>query len=489
MRETTGPTGLIDIDRLTAEDTDARTLGGQASLTYRQRLGGSRSLVAQLQTDASGEDEDQDLISMDRGDPDAVDDLDQAQVREDRALSQTGSLLFTQPLSRRRALQLDVRHTTAWGSQDQSVVDRLGGIPDPNAALSSALDRTTNTTRGGVTLRDNGESHLASVGLDIEHTRLDGEIRDFATAIDRRTTRLLPSATAQVTFPRNQQLTLRYSTESREPTLRQLQPVADNRNPLDVYVGNPALRSEYRHTLSARLFHFDTFSLTNASAAIRATYSPTAISTARTIDDAFRQSRTPINAGGAWQVSGNAAYGTPIRPIRTKISLSASTTFRRQIERINEADNVSDVFRTTLDISVENQRKVGVDVRAGARFTFNNSSYSLSPEFDRRYLGQTVYAEGSAEVGNAWFLKTALDLERVPADVFGTARQLPLWSAEVSRTITGRYRLQLLANDLLDQGLNVQYNATGGILQEERTRSLGRHVLLKLIVDLSEVRR
>lgn len=489
QRETLGPTGLIEADRLTTSETDGRDPGGNAALTYRRRLPGRRSLVAQARADLRLEDDTRDLVAQNRaGEGPAVEPIDQLRDQTGTTFTRSGSLLLTQPLTRRRALQLDVDHTIESEDADRTVLDRLGGTPVLDEDLSSAFERTTRTTRGGLTFRDNGEDHMLSLGATLQRTQLDGEVLDQNAPIARTSLHLLPSASFQYTFPHDQQLTLRYQASTTEPTLRQLQPVTDNANPLDLYTGNPDLRPELQHMLSMRFMHFDTFSLTSLSASVRGSYSPTAISTARTVDEQFRQTRTPINTSGAWTVSGNAFYRSPIRPIRTTVSLSGSSQFRRQLEQVNGAENVADLVRTTLDLSLENQRKTGYDVRVGGRLTLNTSAYSLSPEFNQRYLTPTLYAEGSVELGTSWFLRTSLDVERVPGDVFGSARSIPLWSAEMSRKVSDRVRIQLVGTDLLDQGIGIQYASTGAFIEEERVRSLGRHILLKLVYTLSEVR-
>ncbi|GAB5536926.1 MAG: TonB-dependent receptor [Rubricoccaceae bacterium] len=487
QRETVGPDGLLEADRLTTSGTNGHQPGGNAALTYRKRLPGGRSLVGLARADLSLASEERDLVATNR-ESGGLEPIDQFRDQQGTTFTRSSSLLFTQPITRRRALQLNVGHTIESEDEDRAVMDRLTGTPVLDDALSSAFERTTHTTQGGFIFRDNGETHQLSLGATLQRTQLDGEILDQNAAVARTSLHVLPSASLRYTFPRDQSLTLRYTASTTEPTLRQLQPVADNANPLTIYTGNPDLQPAFQHTLSARFIHFDTFSLTNVSSSVRATYSPTAISTARTVDDQFRQTRTPINTSGTWTVTGNAAYGTPIRPIRTRISLSASTQYRRQLEQVNGAENAADLFRTTVDLGVENQRKTRFDVRAGGRVTFNTSTYSLSPEFNQRYVTPTLYAEASTELGASWFIRSSLDVERTPADVFGSARNVPLWSAEISKRISDRVRVQLVGGDLLDQGIGIQYASSGGVIQEERVRSLGRHILLKLVYNLSEVR-
>ena len=485
LRETRGPDGTLEADRLTTSASDSRSTTATSSLVYRKRLG-ARSVVAQVEGTAGAPTGDRSLLSEDQaGVPPSLPPIDQLQTETGGSLAGSGSLLFTQPLGTARALQLDLRHAVEAEDQDRVVLDRIANAIDP--ALSSAFDRTTRTTTAGLTLRDNRDTRQIRVGADLQRNQLDGELVDLDTTVARRDWNVLPSASIEYTFPREQRLMLNYSTSVNLPSLRQLQPVADNRDPLNVYVGNPALRPEYQHALSANFFHFDSFSLTNLFAFVSASYTPTAISTDRTIDERFRQVQTPINTGDAWRFSGSASYGTPIRPIRTKVSLRLGGSYSNQTERLNGLDNDSDLTQTTARLAVENQRKTHVDVQAGARLAYNTATYSLNPDFDRSYLTQSYFAEASKEFGEDWSVQAEFELERTPADVFGSARSLPLLSAEVTRRIGDHVRVELVGQDLLDQGLDITYASTGSLRQEQRARSLGRYVMLRLVYTLTSV--
>lgn len=482
LRRTTGPTGVVEAGRTTSRETDARTLGGDASVTYRRRLG-ARSLVARARGGVENGLENRAFSASDP-DGDGAERIDQTQTVGNRTIEGGASLLLTQPLGPRRALQVEAEHRAVGERRDRTLLDRADGDTVPTVL---PLDRTTQVSSASLTVRDNGPSHTASAGLSLETTRLDGAT-DLVVP-RRRPLRVLPAASLTLTLPRDRQLSFRYQAASAEPGLRQLQPVADVRGALDVFVGNPALEPETTHTATARYIHFDSFALSSLSAFVTSTVTTNAITTARTIGSDLRRTSTPINAGTAWRLDTNASYNTPIRRLRTKVSVSGSGSHSRRSERIDGLDNTAAVSHVALDVSVENQRKVRVDVRAGARVSLTDARYSLSPAFDRTYLSRAVYAQASAELGRSWVASSTFDHEVFPGGVFGAAQRLPQWSAELSRAVGARTRIQLSAYDLLDQGLAVSYDAAPTAVQEERIRSLGRHVLLRLVVDLSPTRR
>ena len=45
-----------------------------------------------------------------------------------------------------------------------------------------------------------------------------------------------------------------YNTFTRQPSVTQLQPLADNTDPLNIKIGNPDLKQEYYHRLQANIF-------------------------------------------------------------------------------------------------------------------------------------------------------------------------------------------------------------------------------------------
>ena len=289
-------------------------------------------------------------------------------------------------------------------------------------------------------------------------------------------------------------LELRYNARTREPTLRELQPVVDNRDPLNVYVGNPDLQPETSHNVNLRYLSFDQFTSTNLFGFVRAGYTARSISTARTVDERLRQTSTPVNTGGTWTVSGNGSIGTPVRALKSRVNLSANTLYNRGLEVVNGAENASDLWRTTLDLGVENRDKEHLDLRVGARYSFNNTSYSLSAERDRDYVNRTFYAELGWAPTEAWDLRTKLDVTLYADDVFAArspsgvsgSRSVPLWEATASRSFMGgKTQVVLVATDLLDRNLGVSYTNTAAYVQEERVNSLGRYVLLRLVYNLS----
>ena len=132
-------------------------------------------------------------------------------------------------------------------------------------------------------------------------------------------------------FSNSNNLSLNYWTNIQEPSLRQLQPILNNNNPISLYLGNPDLIPEYQHSMNLDYFFYDQFNFISLSASLRGTYTLDKITNARTIDDAFRQTTQPINVEDDKMLSGNISYGMPLKFIKSKFNLSLRGTYNRSI--------------------------------------------------------------------------------------------------------------------------------------------------------------
>ncbi len=492
LRQTFGTAGLLENDSDTRSVSDGSNLGGDASLTYRRKFGKS-SLVAELKTDVNETDAEADFLATNRfyasGDLLTTEEINQLQSQRGDTFTAGGSVLFTQPLAPKQALQARLEHRETREDQTREVFDIAGDTRTLNDAQSSAFERTYLYDKAGLTYVRNTEPVSLSAGLTAQLTRLDGTQRGAVENIDQDYLRLLPEASISYAISQSRNAELRYSTSTREPSVRELQPVIDITDPLRTYIGNPDLRPAYTHSLNARYITFDQFTSTNFFGFVRGSYSPTAISTSRTVDAQFRQRSTPINTSGTWSLVGNGSFGTVFKPIKSRVSLTANTFYNRAVEVINDAENASSLLRSTLDLTVQNRNKERFDVSIGPKVTYNNAAYSLNPQLDRSYVNWGLTARLGWTPSEVFEISTGFNL-----DVFGNAvsggnastQTVPIWRAGATYTILqGRGRIELVATDLLDRNLGVTFSNTASYLEEERVNSLGRYVLMRFVYDLA----
>ena len=485
---------------------DGSNWSGDARLTWRKRLGeGGRSIVAEFNSGLRDSDRVADLESTITGESrggsggssGGSEHILQEQSNTGRNWNNSARLSFTQPLGERYVMEVFGRGNAVAEDQDRTVFDIVSDEPIRNNELSSGFERTYNYYNAGARLSRNKEKSWITLGLRAQKSDLSGTIVDRDETISNGYTHLLGSLDLKWQVKDGQFLGFRYGTSTREPSLNQLQPFVDNRDPINVYVGNPDLAPAYSHRLSTDYRFFDQFSFVNLSTRAGFNYTNNPIANSRVFDEQGFQTISPINTDASWSVNGNANFGTPIRKLGVDIDLEYGISYSEGTEVINQASNESRVTRNTVGTSLSNRDKERFEVRAGANFTFNDVEYSLNQALNRAYVSSRYSARGTLYLG-AWTLGSNFswrvydqNLYNVGAGARGESyspspgRNVARWDARASRRLlSDRAELEIQAFDLLNQSQSVNISNSGSFIQEARTESLGQYFMVRVMYRL-----
>ena len=492
VRATEDLSGIVQNTSDTRYVTDGTTNGGQAYLTWRKRLNEKgTSLVGVASANLNDSDTNADLESLTgiagEGNVLTYEEIQQIQESLGNTLQQVQRLSLTQSFGdNNHLIELQGERQSVNEDKDQVVYDLASGTQIRNDLLSSGLDRTYTYFRGGATYRRNWEKVNIGIGVEVQESTLEGTIIENDVSVSNGYTHILPSFNLRYSPKQGQNVFLRYTTRTREPSMNELQPFTDNSDPLNVYVGNPELEPEYRHNLSLNYHFFDQFTFVNMFAWLSANYTENNIARSRTIGEGFAQRTTSVNTDGDWTYNGNLNFGAPIRPVGMKFNISVNGMFNRGIEFINAEENRSRTLRNSIGTTLENRNKDVFDVAVSATYTFNDVAYSLNEQQNQNYINSSYEVRGSLYLGETWEFSTSLDYRVYSQEVFGDARNVPLWEASITKSLLGQQAdIQLVGLDLLDRNEGISFSNSGNYIREERINSLGRYVMLKFIYRLT----
>ena len=495
FRETQTETGRPLNTAKTNYYTDGGNWNGDARLTWRKRLGEEgRSIVAEFRSGLRDSDRRADLSSVitesgeRRGE--GLADVLQEQTDAGRTWNNSARLSFTQPLGERHVIEVFGRGNTVDQDQDRTVHDKL-----LESERSSGFERTYSYLYGGVRLSRNAENKWTTLGLRVQKSDLDGTIVDRDETISNGYTHLLGNLDLKWQVKDGQHLGFSYRTSTREPSLNELQPFVDNRDPVNLYVGNPKLQPEYSHRVSADYRYFDQFSFVNLFTRASFSYTDNPIARSRVFDDQGFQTVTPINTNASWSVGGNVNFGRPIRKLGVDVDLEYGINYSRKTEMVNLGANENRSVRNTVEASVENRDKERFDVEAGASFTFNDVEYSLNQALNRDYVNRRYFANGRLYLGD-WTLRSTFSWRvydrnlhergaRAEAEASAPGRNVARLDARVSRRLLDdRAEIELRAYDLLNRNQAVNISNTASYIQESRTESMGQYLMLRVMYRL-----
>ena len=471
---------------------------GDVRLTWRKRLGDSgRSLVAELRGALQNSDRVTNLESTITGESRGGRDQDrhilQEQNNNGENWNNSARFSLTQRLGDSYSMEVFARANTEDQDQDQSVYDLRGDEKIRNPDLSSGYQRAYGYMNAGARLSRNSENSWITLGLRGQRSSLEGILVDRDETITSGYTHLLANLDFRWQFKDDQTISFEYDGSTDEPSLTELQPFVDNRDPINVYVGNPDLQPEYTHEFEADYRFFDQFSFLSVYLRTDFEYTTNPIARARVFDEQGFQTVTPINTDPEWSAGTSVNFETPIRRLGVDVELDYRAGYSRGWEQVNRQTNQSRVLRNTVEASLENRTKDLFDIRLGANFTFNDVEYSLNQSLDRDYVNSRYYANGTLYLG-AWTLGSTFNWRVYDEDIYSQGsggevntpgRNVARWDARASRRLLNdRAELELRAYDLLNQNQAVSISNSASFIQESRTESLGQYFMVRVMYRL-----
>ncbi len=487
--ETTADPRGMPLNTATTSVSDDRTgHGGGLRLTWRKRIAeGGRSLIAEGSVGLRDAQETRVLHSESRlynlGDLQTREEQQQEQQLLSEAVEHRQRLELLEPLRTGRTLSMYVQRFANRLHQDKAYFDLVGGQNVLDPKLSQVYDQIHKYWRSGTSFRLQNEARTwwLSGELELQHSRRRGRSTALDQTLKSRYMHLLPRVVGQWELGGGSSLDLFYYSRTREPSLRQLQPFTDNRNPLRVYVGNPALTPEYHHDLSVQYWLHRGFSGLILSADANAVYTRNSIVSVRTVDADFRQQISAVNAGPAWTRSGGIHFNMPVRRLDLEWGTDIDVDWDTATEYVNGSENEAQILRGRLSLDLEYRYRDVLEVLARARRSYNESRYSLNAALNQSYINGTVDVEVYWRPSPGWSLESSVLYRILDSDAFGTGENITLLNLSASRHVwEGRVNLELELHDALNQNQLVDQTSAATYLQETRAVSLGRYIMLNL---------
>src|SRR5262249_40437798 len=137
---------------------------------------------------------------------------------------------------------------------------------------------------------------------------------------------MYPTANLQYRFSNTSNLRFNYSGRTAQPGVQQLQPVIDNSDPLNVQMGNPALKQSFTNSFRALFTSFDKEHFRNIFATVNASFVQNNIVNAVTTNPhTGADTIIPVNLNGTYNLSAFFNYGFQLK--KPKSNLNFTTNF------------------------------------------------------------------------------------------------------------------------------------------------------------------
>ncbi len=416
--------------------------------------------------------------------------INQRNIRDATTRNIGSNVIYTKPAGKHALFEFSSYYNVNIGQSDKKTFDFNAAnnrYDTLNTSLSNNFKSGYKYGGGGIRFRTNKNKATFSAGAQLQWATLHGINYTYKNSVNQHFSDILPNLSYQYQFSSAKTVRFDYNTSVTQPSIAQLQPIADISNPLNVTTGNPDIKRQFNHTITLNYFGINMATRKNLLLFVSASINKNAIIAADEIKNNGSSITKPANANGVYNVFSNINYGFPMRALKSRLDLESNVVFNHNVTFLNGDRNTIDNISIGPQINYNFDVDTVISLQLTARVTYNKTSYLLQPGLNNHYLQQTY------SIDLTDYLPAGLVLNNRFSYVLNTGREngfntnVPLWNASLAKGFmkNKRAELKLSVYDLLNKNVGITRSVTQNYIVDEKYNVLNRYFLAGLTYSLN----
>lgn len=473
------------------------------SLNYRYKFDKEgRALSTYIYTSTYGSESGSDLVAVNINVQNSnVDSLVQFRQNIYNSFYYSSGISFYEPLSEKSRLRFGYRVSNNGSdtNQDVEIQEAETGLTRIDSALTNQFENKYTTHRGGAGYSYQSEKLSIYSNFQYEAAAIDSDrIFPGFENTKRSFTNFLPRAVINYQSGEFSNIRIDYNTDTDAPSIRQLQDVISNANPLQISNGNPNLKQEYSHRLFTRYRKINPE--TNRSLMffiygnVRMDYlgNETFIASQDTLiqkDVLLRQGgqyTRPVNLDNYYVFRLYGSYGFPLKFMKSNLSINSSFTTRNRPGIINGQLNTNKNTSYRQGINLSSNISESIDFNLSSRGSFNWVRSSLQESLRNNYYTHNTRADLFWNFVGGVFVGTSVNHQLYTGLGEDFDRSILLTNIDIGYRIppSNKTELKLTVFDLFNQNASIDRNVTDVYIEDVRTQVLKQFFMLTVTYNL-----
>lgn len=417
------------------------------------------------------------------------DSIDQLKTTESGSTQLGGKVAYTEPLSKLWFLVTDynLNHTASFAKR--STLGRIGqGYSDFVDSLSSNFDYDIWAHNSGLTLRRVTKKLNYSFGGRMAYTVLDQFDRLKDSTQSRNFINFFPSAGLNYKVSTTTFFGINYSGRTQQPAIQALQPLRDNTNPLNLYIGNPGLKQSFTNSVS---FNFNTFKPISGRgmyASLNYSITNNAFASSNYVDAQGRRIYQTVNVDGNQNLGTYIYYYMTLKSLNVDLNASLNANISKNRNFVNFVENVNN--NQNLNIGFYPSYSLGewLEVGFNCSWNFTRSTSSLRPDVVTSFWTSTYTPWLNLVLPYGFRLDNDIDFNRRQT-AYESNQNLNtmIWNARLNWKIPKHEQFQfgISGYDLLNQNVGFSRYASSNFVTQNVYSNLKRYVLFSLTYNIN----
>ncbi len=420
--------------------------------------------------------------------------IDQQYTNDSRSINIGPTLSYTEPLGKRSLLQWNARTSLQQNTAEKLTSDVNAGQLIQNILLSNQYGYTYLKNATGLYYKWSTDSIDFSIGSDIEQSKLNSDqTYPVENSIDRTFINVLPRINYSRKFSSKARLVMNLNTNTRAPSVNQMQNVLDVSNPLMVKLGNADLKQSRDNSIDMRYNKRQNAGDSHYSFMISGTQTINSIANSTTVlrnDTTIQgvliargaQLMQYVNVNQFYSARVSGQYGFPAKKIGSNISLSAYYNFSQSPAVINNVVNFARNKALGGGMNISSNISKEIDFTLGYSGNYNLVNNSVNSAANTSYFSQTISLRANVLLFKRIVINTDLTNNSYIGLSQARNQNYLLWSAYVGYKFGTSKEFELKAScfDILNENTNISRTVRDTYTEDTTTSNLRRYVMFTL---------
>ncbi|MEO6681548.1 MAG: outer membrane beta-barrel family protein [Ginsengibacter sp.] len=398
-------------------------------------------------------------------------------------------ITYTEPLSAKSFLEINYSF-----SHNSSHSQTLSFNKDLNSkfsvlvdSLSNDFDYKINTHSAGINYRFNEKKYYYSFGGNISNTEFNQHDLEKNSSRKYDYINLFPQAVFNYKFNSFSNFNIKYSGKTNQPTINQLQPLKNNNDPLNIIIGNPDLRQEFKSTVQLTYSNFQVMNERYLILSSFLVHTSNMITSSYNIDSLGRRVYQPVNTDNGYAISFGSGYSIKIANTPLRLAFGPSLNYSEYNNFINGERNVTRITNILFRINAKMAKKEKYDLYATLIPSFNNSTSSISAASSTRFTNYNLNTGGSFTLPAKFEFGTDININlREKVNKYDINNNVVLLNAYIEKKLLKNdlLSLRLSINDILDQNKGYDRYINPFYMEEKTFLTFRRYGLICLTYNI-----
>ncbi len=364
---------------------------------------------------------------------------------------------------------------------EQLLTDELQLVPVLNEDDSNRFrnDFFTQTFEVGVRKVTSSLNATAGISFNPSMSRSKNLINDAKSIPTRWVWNFAPYARLRFKMSKTRSLQLNYRASTSQPSMSQLQPVADKSNPLRVVQGNPDLKPSFTQRLFVRYNDFNQEAQRSIMAMASAQYTLNSIISMTDYNsETGGQITTYGNVNGVWNAFAMGMISVPLKNKSFYYSTHMNVRYSSTVGYNNKEYNRSGTFNWNVSPGITFRTDM-IELQLRPNYNLQTTHNTVNSQNDL-----TVHRYGGMFNGNLTLpfgvsFNTDLSYSGSKGYSDGYNTEQWLWNASVSYEFLKGRQASITARvyDILGQRTSISRSVTANYIQDSEYNSLTRYAM------------